>query len=59
MSADARPYARLQRALDAGLLIPAEAAARELRVASFDDSLRLLLLMRDRQDPRYERGAVR
>ena len=59
MSVGARPYARLQRALELGSLPQAEAAARDMRVVKVEDSLRLLLLYLDHRDERYERAAVR
>jgi hypothetical protein len=59
MGADASPYARLQRALAAGLLQQAESAARELRHLSLDNALALVLLMLRERDARFERAAVK
>jgi hypothetical protein len=59
MGADAAPYARLRRALDAGVLPSAEMAARECRTLAPEDALHLCLLMAKCNDPRFERAAIR
>jgi hypothetical protein len=59
MDADVSPLARLRRALNVGSLLQAEAAARELHRLEDEDALRLLLLLHDAHDRRYERAAVR
>jgi len=59
MGADAHPLARFRRALGAGSLAQAEAAARELGQLEDEDALRLLLLLFKEGDGRYERAAVR
>jgi hypothetical protein len=59
MGARASPHARFQRAVEAGGLLQAEAAAREIGRLDLDDALRLLLLLHRFRDPRYERAAVR
>jgi hypothetical protein len=59
MSADASPLAQLRRALDAGSLTQADAAARELQHLDDEDALRLLLLLFREHDGRHERAAVR
>jgi hypothetical protein len=53
------PYARLQRALDRGLLELACEVARECEQLALEDALRLCLLMQQRHDQRFERAAVR
>jgi hypothetical protein len=57
--ADTSPHARLQRALERGSLVQAEAAAREMPKLPLTDSLRLVMLMMSERDARYERAAVR
>jgi hypothetical protein len=59
MGAGASPYVVFRRALDAGLLLQAETAARELDRLSVSDSLRLVLLLRRENDYRYEPAATK
>jgi hypothetical protein len=59
MGAHGSPLPRFRRAIEHGSLIQAEAAARELGRLDLDDALRLVLLLRRRGDPRFERAAVR
>jgi hypothetical protein len=59
MGAEASPLVRLRRALSAGSLAGAEAAARELPFLDDEDALRLLLLLHRERDGRYERAATR
>lgn len=59
MGGDASPLPRLRRALAAGSLVQAEAAARELGRIDIDDVVALVLLLRRERDARYERAAIR
>lgn len=59
MRADASPHARFRRALDDGQLAPAETAARELSSPSIEETLRLVLLLLRKHDPRFEPAAVK
>lgn len=59
MGADSKPYARLSRALKAGQLPQAEAAARDMAMVPLEVALRMVLLMIEKQDPRWERAAVK
>ena len=53
------PTARFQRALSTGNLLIVEAAARELPTIGLDDALRILTLLADARDPRFDRAAAR
>jgi hypothetical protein len=53
------PYGRFRRALDAGSVTNALAAAAELKPLSLTDGLELLLLLRDHAPERYGRAALR
>ncbi len=59
MSATSSPAVRLRRALDAGSLTLAEAAARECRGVELEDALGICLLLGASRDARFERAAVR
>ena len=59
MGADSRPLARFHRAVDRRLLTQAEAAAREMPRMRSEDTLALLLLLRDEHDSRFDRAATR
>ena len=52
-------YARLRRALLTKNLTIVDAAARDLPRVELLDALKILMLMADKQDPRYERAAAR
>jgi hypothetical protein len=52
-------HGRFQRAVAAGLLLHADAAARELRQLSLVDALAFLTLLAEHGDPRFERAASR
>lgn len=52
-------YARLRQALLTGNLTIVDAAARELPHVDLADALKILRLMADKRDPRYERAAAR
>jgi hypothetical protein len=53
------PYARFQRALEAGDLQAVRMAALELPYVPLADALAVCLLMRRQGDGRFERAAVR
>ena len=59
MGATSSPAVRLRRALDAGSLTLAEAAARECRWVELEDALGICLLLGASRDARFERAAVR
>ena len=52
-------YARLRQALLTGNLTIVDAAARDLPHVDLADALKILRLMADKRDPRYERAAAR
>ena len=58
MTSDGSPYTRFKRALDAGNLLQARAAATELPNVNLDDALRIVWLMRE-DEALYERAAMR
>jgi hypothetical protein len=53
------PYARFRRALLTGNLQIIEGAAAELPQISLDDALRILVVMAEKSDPRFDRAAAR
>lgn len=59
MGPESSPAVRLRRALDAGSLTLAEAAARECKRIDLEDALGICLLLASSGDPRFERAAVR
>jgi hypothetical protein len=59
VGADARPYARLCRAIERGQLTQAEAAARECGRVGLEEALGLCVLMAGDGDRRFERAALR
>ncbi len=59
MTSDGSPYSRFLRALGTGNQALVVAAARELPRVGLDDALRICLVLRDGDDERYERAAVR
>jgi hypothetical protein len=59
VSADARPYARLCRAIERAQLAQADAAARDCEQVGLAEALGLCILMARDGDPRFERAVVR
>jgi hypothetical protein len=53
------PYARFRRALLTKNVTLIDAAARELQHVALDDALRILVVLAERRDERFERGAAR
>jgi hypothetical protein len=52
-------FMRFRRALDRGNVTEALSAAGELQFVGLAEALELTLLLADREDPRYERAALR
>jgi hypothetical protein len=52
-------YSRFRHALDTGNITLVRAAAAELPTVNLDDALRICLLLRDADPPRYERAVIR
>jgi hypothetical protein len=59
MTSDGSPYTRFQRAIATGNLHLVIAAAAELPRVGLRDALQVCLLLRDGDEERYERAAVR
>jgi len=59
MTSDGSPHARFRRALLTKNLTLIDAAARELRHLALDDALRVLIVMADRGDARFDRAGAR
>lgn len=59
MTSEGSPHARFRRALLTKNLTLIDAAARELRQLGLDDALRVLIVMADRGDARFDRAAAR
>lgn len=59
MTSQGSPHARFRRALLTGNLNLIDAAARELQTIGLDDVLRILRVLADKGDPRFERAAAR
>ena len=59
VTTDGSPYSRFIRALQTGNELLVIAAARELPRVGLDDALRICLVLRDGDEERYERAAVR
>jgi hypothetical protein len=53
------PHARFRRALLTKNVALIEAAAAELPRLGLDDALRVLVVMAEKQDPRFDRAAAR
>lgn len=53
------PYARFERALRAGNLLNAEAAARDLHKVNLIDALKLVILYGEKRDRKFEPAARR
>jgi hypothetical protein len=53
------PYARFRRALLTKNLLLIDAAASELGSVGLDDALRILVVMAEKHDQRFERAAAR
>ncbi len=59
MTSDGSPYSRFRRALTTGNELLVLAAAQELPRIALDDALRICLVLRDGDEDRYEKAAVR
>jgi len=59
VTSDGSPYSRFRRALQTGNEMLVLATARELPRVALDDALRICLMLRDSDEDRYERAAVR
>jgi hypothetical protein len=59
VTSDGSPYSRFRRALQSGNELLVLATARELPRIALDDALRICLVLRDGDEDRYERAAVR
>jgi hypothetical protein len=59
MTSQGSAYARFRRSLLTKNLTLIDAAAVELPHISLDDALRILVVMAEKSDPRYERAAAR
>lgn len=59
VTSEGHPYAVFRRAIDRRNLAVAWATASELRRIALADALALLLLVRERDPPRFERVALR
>ena len=59
MTSEGSPHARFRRALLTKNLTLIDAAARELRHLALDDALRMLIVMADRGDARFDRAGAR
>jgi hypothetical protein len=59
MTSEGSPHARFRRALLTGNLTLIDAAARELRYVGLDDALRVLIVMVERGDARFDHAAAR
>ena len=59
MTSEGSPHARFRRALLTKNLALIDAAARELRHMALDDALRMLVVMADRGDARFDRAGAR
>jgi hypothetical protein len=53
------PHAQFRRALLTKNLRLIDAAARELNAVGLDDALRILVVLADKRDERFERAAVK
>lgn len=59
MTSDGHAHSRFRRALLTKNVNLIDAAARELRHVGLDDALRILVVLAERQDDRFERAAAR
>ena len=59
VTSQGHPYARFRRALLTKNVNLIDAAARELQHVSLADALRILVVLAERRDKRYERAAAR
>lgn len=59
MTSQGHPYSRFRRALLTRNVHLIDAAARELRHIALDDALRILVVLAERRDQRYDRAAAR
>ena len=59
MTSQGSACSRFQRALTTGNLQLIEAVAVELPKVALDDALAILIVLAQRRDPRFERGAAR
>jgi hypothetical protein len=56
---EGHPYSRFRRALLTKNVNLIDAAARELRHVKLEDALRILVVLAERRDARFERAAAR
>ena len=54
-----KSHARLRRALLTKNVLVIDAAAAELQHVDLDDALRVLVVLAEKRDPRYQRAAAR
>jgi hypothetical protein len=59
VTSSGNPHARFRRALLTKNMILIDAAAAELGQVSLEDALRILIVMAEKGDPRFERAAAR
>jgi hypothetical protein len=59
VTSQGHPHARFRRALLTKNVTLIDAAARELKHIALDDALRILVVMAERRDERFERAAAR
>ena len=59
MTSQGHAHSRFRRALLTKNVTLIDAAARELGHVALDDALRILVVLAERQDPRFERAAAR
>jgi hypothetical protein len=59
VTSQGHPYSRFRRALLTRNVHLIDAAARELRHIALDDALRILVVLAERRDQRYDRAAAR
>ena len=59
MTSDGHAHSRFRRALLTKNVNLIDAAARELRHVGLDDALRILVVLAERRDDRFERAAAR
>ena len=59
MGSQGHPYARFRRALLTKNVRQIDAAARELQHVGLEDALRILVVMAEKHDDRFERAAAR
>jgi hypothetical protein len=59
VTSQGHPYSRFRRALLTKNVTLINAAVRELQHVRLDDALRILVVLAEKHDPRYERAAAR